>query len=235
MAALGEELSNERKDRKREEHRMELDLWKQRESLNAQMVTRIQLAKATFLDVTSEMLDSTVHRTMRENQERADELALMTARMHGLVRDNEQLLTERAAMRRELSLQREQEAAEVRRSLARRRLAQTATGQHEALAQELELAQHELSLANQRTALQETTIRKLHAQLKAAQRRVNVLSARTAEQQKLIDSRLSPTSATETEMPPYPDWSLILPGVQPPPREEPHPEPHVVAAARQAG
>ena len=135
------------------------------------------------------------------------------AHMEGLLHENDSLKAERDSLRRELALMREQETAEVRRSLARRKLAQTATAQHESLSQELHLAQSELQLANERSRVQEVTISKLNAQLAAAQRRVAALMQRVSQQQHLIDKRLSggasPSSPTQRPSRSVASWRVV--------------------------
>ena len=212
IARLKSQLANEREDRKMEEHKLHIDLWRQRDHLNNELTQRVAHAKTNFLSIASEMLDSTVHRTMSDNQHMSDEMALMTSRMESVMRENQALLADRAALRRELHLMRDAEASEIRRSVARRRLAEMATQQHESLDQELQLAQAELSLAEERAKVQDTTIGKLVSQLNAAQRRVTGLTQRTAQQQRLIETRLQ--LGTEPTTPPIPDWGLILPNAR---------------------
>lgn len=150
LTALRQELNAQHEARQREEHQLHVDLWRQREALNVDMLQRVHQAKTNFLCLTSEMLDSTVHRTMLDNQNLSDELALMASRLDKLVHDNMSLTAERAALRRELQLKQEQEAAEVRRSLAHQKQAQAATDQHAAVAQEVELMRSQIAMANAR-------------------------------------------------------------------------------------
>jgi hypothetical protein len=63
LKSLRQQVLDEQEARRREEHNMQVDLWRQREALNKQMLERIKQAKTNFLDITGEMLDSTVHRT----------------------------------------------------------------------------------------------------------------------------------------------------------------------------
>ena len=137
LHALRDTIQRSAEERQRKEHQQQVDMWRQKQALNEQMVERIKQAKANFLDITAEMLDSTVHRTMHENQNMADELSLQSARLESLMEENGALRRERDGLRRELQLMRDQEAVEVRRSLARRKMAQTATQQHESLTEEL--------------------------------------------------------------------------------------------------
>jgi hypothetical protein len=62
LAELKRSVELEQLARKRDEHNLQVEMWQQREALNKQMMERIQQAKAKFLDITSQMLDSTVHR-----------------------------------------------------------------------------------------------------------------------------------------------------------------------------
>ena len=82
MKALRQAIQDEKDERRRAEHRLQVDLWRQREALNVQMMERLKQAKTNFLDITAEMLDSTVHRTMLDNHKcaRADR---SNARPHG--------------------------------------------------------------------------------------------------------------------------------------------------------
>lgn len=153
LAELKRSVELEQLARKRDEHNLHVEMWQQREALNKQMMERIQQAKAKFLDITSQMLDSTVHRTMLENQHMTEELQMQSEAMEKLIRENTALSADKAALQMQVRLQREQEVAEVRRSLARRKLAQTATQQHEAVAEELKLAQTELTLAHERCVM----------------------------------------------------------------------------------
>ena len=210
LADLKREVMREQDFRKRDEHNSQVEMWRQREVLNKQMMERMQQAKAKFLDITAEMLDSTVHRTMLENQNMTEEISLQASCMEGLIAQNEKLTKEKGALHRELGLQREQEAAEVRRSLARRKLAQTATQQHDHLSAEMAQLRVELKLATDRAQVHETTISKLNGQLGAAQRRVGVLMKRVAQQQSLIEKRLGSVEHPIV-VPPTPNWSLILP------------------------
>lgn len=63
--------------------------------MHDQMLERIKHAKTNFLDITAEMLDSTVHRTILENQRLGDELAIQSTQIEKLVRSNEELFSER--------------------------------------------------------------------------------------------------------------------------------------------
>lgn len=51
--------------------------------------THLPQAKSNFLDVTAEMLDSSVHRTIMENQHLTDELAVQSAEIEKLVHQNQ--------------------------------------------------------------------------------------------------------------------------------------------------
>ena len=87
---------------------------------------------------------------MLENQHMTEELQMQSEAMGRLIRENTALAADKAALQMQVRLQREQEVAEVRRSLARRKLAQTATQQHDAVSEELKLMKAELALANER-------------------------------------------------------------------------------------
>ena len=212
LRALRQQIVDEQETRKREEHNLQVDLWRQREALNKQMMERVKQAKTNFLDITSEMLDSTVHRTMLENQNMCDELALMSTRLNSLLHENQKLHAECTSLKRELQLQKETEVAEVKRSLARRKLAATATAQQETLAQELQLARSELAVANERSRAQEAVVSKLNVQLAAAQRKAGALMSRVGQQQQLIERRLGGPQAPSSTLLPTPNWTLILPG-----------------------
>lgn len=80
IAALREQIRMSKDAQQQQAHQLQVDLWRQREALNGQMLQRIKQAKDNFLGITSEMLDSTVHRTMLENQQMIDELALQVRR-----------------------------------------------------------------------------------------------------------------------------------------------------------
>ena len=209
LVSLREQLAAERESRKQYEHERDVEAWRQREALNAEMLKRITRAKAAFLEITSEMLDSTVHRTMLENQNMSDELQALSARLDGLLHENLSLMSERASLSRELELQRQQEVTEVRRSLARRKLAETATERHEALSRDLELARSDLAVAHARATAHEATIRKQQLQLQSAERRVGALTARVREQQSFIERRFHQHEPPEPV--PYPDWSHVFP------------------------
>ena len=210
LRALRQQIVDEQETRKREEHNLQVDLWRQREALNKQMMERVKQAKTNFLDITSEMLDSTVHRTMLENQNMCDELALMSTRLNSLLHENQKLHAECTSLKRELQLQKETEVAEVKRSLARRKLAATATAQQETLAQELQLARSELAVANERSRAQEAVVSKLNVQLAAAQRKAGALMSRVGQQQQ--PSGGSGPQAPSSTLLPTPNWTLILPG-----------------------
>ena len=135
MKALRQAIQDEKDERRRAEHRLQVDLWRQREALNVQMMERLKQAKTNFLDITAEMLDSTVHRTMLDNQNLGDELALQSSRIEWLMAENGKLTGERDELKRDVSLRQQAEVSEVKRSLARRKLASTATAQHDSLSQ----------------------------------------------------------------------------------------------------
>ena len=67
-------------------------------------------------------------------------------RMESMSRENQDMRSERAALRRRLTDLEEQGTLEVRRSLARRKQAQQATQHHEQLSQELDAARSELQV-----------------------------------------------------------------------------------------
>ncbi|KAL3925273.1 MAG: hypothetical protein SGPRY_003686, partial [Prymnesium sp.] len=130
LKSLRKELADSREKHRLEQHEQQVDFWREREAMRMQMLDRIRQgavggqdkAKSNFLDVTAEMLDSSVHRTIMENQHLTDELAVQSAEIEKLVHQNQATacgvhprLGERAAMRRDLELQRQQEATEVRR------------------------------------------------------------------------------------------------------------------------
>ena len=210
LADLKREVVHEQDSRRRDEHNSQVEMWRQREALNKQMMERMQQAKAKFLDITAEMLDSTVHRTMLENQNMTEEISLQASSMEDLIIQNEKLKKEKVALQRELMLQREQETAEVRRSLARRKLAQTATQQQDQVSGQMHQLRLELEEARSVAQVHETTISKLNGQLGAAQRRVGVLMQRVVQQESLIQKRLGGV-ASPTAVPATPNWSLILP------------------------
>ena len=133
LKQLRQAVIDEKDERRRHEHQLQVDLWRQREALNKQMMERLKQAKTNFLDITAEMLDSTVHRTMLDNQNMSDELGLQSNRIEWLMECNGKLTTERDSLRRELQIQKDAEVSEVKRSLARRKLAATATAQHDSL------------------------------------------------------------------------------------------------------
>ena len=209
LADLKRSVQQEQEARKRDEHALHVEMWQQREALNAQMLERIQQAKAKFLEITSQMLDSTVHRTMLENQHMTEELQMQSDAMEQLIRENTDLTAERTALKMQIRMQREQEVAEVRRSLARRKLAQTATQQHDALSDELRRARADLKLARERSAAHEQTIERLGSQLSTAQRRVGALMQKVGRQQAFIQERIG-SIGHPTPIPPTPNWSLIL-------------------------
>ena len=209
LADLKRSVQQEQEARKRDEHALHVEMWQQREALNAQMLERIQQAKAKFLEITSQMLDSTVHRTMLENQHMTEELQMQSDAMEQLIRENTNLTAERTALKMQIRMQREQEVAEVRRSLARRKLAQTATQQHDALSDELRRARADLKLARERSAAHEQTIERLGSQLSTAQRRVGALMQKVGRQQAFIQERIG-SIGHPTPIPPTPNWSLIL-------------------------
>ena len=79
MSALRKQLEDEREKRRREEHEQQVNFWRERQAMHEQMLERIRQAKTNFLDITAEMLDSTVHRTIVENQHLLDELAVQSS------------------------------------------------------------------------------------------------------------------------------------------------------------
>jgi len=169
---LKEELREEREQRCRAEHEQQVSFWRQRQQMHDQMLERIKQAKTNFLDITAEMLDSTVHRTILENQRLGDELAVQSSQIEKLVHSNEGLLSEKRALRREIELQKEQQLNETRRSVARQRLAQTATDQHTLLSEELSRAQEAFAQQQETIARQQAHISFLSEELAVAERQV---------------------------------------------------------------
>ena len=68
IARLKEKLTREEQAIQEERSSMHLKEFKLRKDLNQEMYARIHQAKANFLDITGSMLDSTVHRTLLQNQ-----------------------------------------------------------------------------------------------------------------------------------------------------------------------
>ena len=68
IARLKEKLTREEQAIQEERSSMHLKEFKLRRDLNQEMYARIHQAKANFLDITGSMLDSTVHRTLLQNQ-----------------------------------------------------------------------------------------------------------------------------------------------------------------------
>ena len=68
IARLKEKLTREEQAIQGERSSMHLKEFKLRKDLNQEMYARIHQAKANFLDITGSMLDSTVHRTLLQNQ-----------------------------------------------------------------------------------------------------------------------------------------------------------------------
>lgn len=91
-------VSQEREQRRLAEHEQQVNFWRQRQSMHDQMLERIKQAKTNFLDITAEMLDSTVHSTILENQRLADELAVQSTQIEKLIRSNEELSSEKRCM-----------------------------------------------------------------------------------------------------------------------------------------
>ncbi|KAL1523558.1 hypothetical protein AB1Y20_018494 [Prymnesium parvum] len=189
LRTLRHQLSDEREKHHRKEHEQQVSFWRERQATHHQMLERIRQAKTNFLDITAEMLDSTVHSTIMENQHLADELAVQSSQIEKLVHHNQELLKERDTVRRELALQRQQEAMEVRRSVARKKLAQSSVEQQASLNEQLRQAQRHAEGQCERILMQEARISKLVCSLEAAQQQVAELAARVDDQEELIDER----------------------------------------------
>ena len=132
IARLKEKLTREEQAIQEERSSMHLKEFKLRKDLNQEMYARIHQAKANFLDITGSMLDSTVHRTLLQNQHMQEDVALMSQRVEQTVGQNKGLLAQRKALQLELRVQQEMGQQHAQRALASRRL-----GKHEAEARAL--------------------------------------------------------------------------------------------------
>lgn len=127
IARLKEKLAREEQAIQEERSSMHLKEFKLRRDLNQEVYARIHQAKANFLDITGSMLDSTVHRTLLQNQHMQEDVALMSQRVEQTVGQNKELLAQRKALQLELRVQQEMGQQHAQRALASRRF-----GKHEA-------------------------------------------------------------------------------------------------------
>ena len=93
----------------------------EKDRLKKEMLLKLRETKAKLLQMTDSQLDSTTKRTIAENEQMSNELAWQSRETEKLIRRNDKLLAENAALKRELSLQKqtEDEAHDHPRSPAR--------------------------------------------------------------------------------------------------------------------
>ena len=96
-ADLKAALEAEQEARRREVHEAHLQWWTQRQELNKEMLARIAQAKSNFLDITHEMLDSSVHRTLEENASIGEQLSYASTKMASLAKENNRRARHHAA------------------------------------------------------------------------------------------------------------------------------------------
>ena len=95
----------------------------EKDRLKKEMLLKLRETKANLLKMTDNQLDTTTKRTIAENEQMSSELAWQSKETEKLIRRNEKLVSENAALKRELSLQKqtEDEARDRPRSCPRRR------------------------------------------------------------------------------------------------------------------
>ena len=81
----------------------------EKDRLKKEMLLKLRETKANLLKMTDNQLDTTTKRTIAENEQMSSELAWQSKETEKLIRRNEKLVSENAALKRELSLQKQTE------------------------------------------------------------------------------------------------------------------------------
>ena len=154
------------------------------------------------------MLDSTVHRTLLQNQHMQEDVAVMSQRVEQTVGQNKGLLAQRKALQLELRVQQEMGQQHVQRALASQQLGKTvaearALGELEAAALKAQLRQATSTLQTR-----DEEVSALQARLAAADERAAALGRQNRQQAELLQARLVGRSPPPT--PPLPDWDDVF-------------------------
>ena len=154
------------------------------------------------------MLDSTVHRTLLQNQHMQEDVAVMSQRVEQTVGQNKGLLAQRKALQLELRVQQEMGQQHVQRALASQQLGKTvaearALGELEAAALKAQLRQATSTLQTR-----DEEVSALQARLAAADERAAALGRQNRQQAELLQARLVGRSPPPT--PPLPDWDEVF-------------------------